>query len=394
MSQDGADPTNEDGYGATAPIPASSPEDTAKHGIALPAVGADPGAMPGPATMPGAATMPGTTGGSQEVTPYGAGYPGPVPEHVPGAAVDPRRPGRRRVRVPGWPTLRTAFHGPDAGLRCSSGRRAAGAAATGAVLGSGTPGVGGPGRVPLDRAPGSPRPPGRDGPARGRPDGSDRRPRAIVTTFGTPSLPPCSLSSCWPQAWVSATPTWQPTSSTTANPAASGNSGNSGSSGNSGVSPFGSGNSGSSGSGSSGSGSSGSGATGAGGPSDVSSIANGVNPGLVDINTTLSYQGAQAAGTGMVLTSSGEVLTNNHVINGATSITATDVGNGKTYTASVVGYDRSQDVAVIQLHNASGLQTVTLGNSSNASAGRRSWPSAMPAAPVGPRARPAERSLR
>ncbi|HEY6624210.1 MAG TPA: trypsin-like peptidase domain-containing protein [Acidimicrobiales bacterium] len=160
--------------------------------------------------------------------------------------------------------------------------------------------------------------------------------------------------------------TWQPTSSTSANAPASGNSGNSG---NSGVSPFGnSGGSGSSGSGSSGSGASG--ATGAGGPSDVSSIADGVNPGLVDINTTLSYQSEQAAGTGMVLTSSGEVLTNNHVINGATSITATDVGNGKTYTASVVGYDRSHDVAVIQLHNASGLQTVTLGDSSNASSGQ------------------------
>jgi S1-C subfamily serine protease len=102
----------------------------------------------------------------------------------------------------------------------------------------------------------------------------------------------------------------------------------------------------------------------------VSAIAQGVNPGLVDINTTLSYQGAQAAGTGMVLTSSGEVLTNNHVITGATTITATDVGNGKTYTASVVGYDRSHDVAVIQLHDASGLQTVTLGDSSNVSVGQ------------------------
>ena len=52
----------------------------------------------------------------------------------------------------------------------------------------------------------------------------------------------------------------------------------------------------------------------------------------------------------MVLTSTGEVLTNNHVIEGATTITATDVGNGKTYKADVVGYDRTNDVAVIQLH--------------------------------------------
>jgi S1-C subfamily serine protease len=103
----------------------------------------------------------------------------------------------------------------------------------------------------------------------------------------------------------------------------------------------------------------------------VSSIAQGVNPGLVDINTTLSYEGEQAAGTGQVLTSNGEVLTNNHVIDGATSISVTDVGNGKTYSASVVGYDRSQDIAVIQLSNASGLQTVTLGNSSNVSVGQQ-----------------------
>ncbi len=51
----------------------------------------------------------------------------------------------------------------------------------------------------------------------------------------------------------------------------------------------------------------------------------------MDINTNLSYQNEQAAGTGMVLTSNGEVLTNNHVIDGATSISVTDVGNGKTY---------------------------------------------------------------
>jgi S1-C subfamily serine protease len=105
------------------------------------------------------------------------------------------------------------------------------------------------------------------------------------------------------------------------------------------------------------------------GPSDVSAIADKVDPGLVDINTTLGYQQEQAAGTGIVLSSNGEVLTNNHVIDGATSISVTDVGNQKTYTASVVGYDRTGDVAVLQLHNASGLQTANLGNSSNISVG-------------------------
>ncbi|HWD55020.1 MAG TPA: trypsin-like peptidase domain-containing protein [Acidimicrobiales bacterium] len=109
--------------------------------------------------------------------------------------------------------------------------------------------------------------------------------------------------------------------------------------------------------------------SGSSGPSDVSAIAAKVDPGLVDINTTLGYQQEQAAGTGIVLTSGGEVLTNNHVIDGATSISVTDVGNKKTYTASVVGYDRTSDVAVLQLHNASGLQTADLGNSANISVG-------------------------
>ena len=92
-------------------------------------------------------------------------------------------------------------------------------------------------------------------------------------------------------------------------------------------------------------------------------IAAKVNPGLVDVVSTLGYQNGEAAGTGQVLTSTGEVLTNNHVIDGATSIKARDVGNGRTYTAKVVGYDKTHDVAVLQLVNASGLTTVSLSSS-------------------------------
>jgi len=117
--------------------------------------------------------------------------------------------------------------------------------------------------------------------------------------------------------------------------------------------------SGSSGSTSTGSGSSGSTSSGSG-STEVSSIAAKVDPGLVDIDTTLGYDQEEAAGTGIVLTSNGEILTNNHVIDGATSISVTDVGNGKTYTASVVGYDTTQDVAVLQLNGASGLQTTSI----------------------------------
>src|SRR5215469_14239364 len=74
-------------------------------------------------------------------------------------------------------------------------------------------------------------------------------------------------------------------------------------------------------------------AVGATHPLTTAQIAAKVDPGLVDVVTTLGYQNGQAAGTGMVLTPNGEVLTNNHVIDGATSIKATDVGNGRTYTA-------------------------------------------------------------
>ena len=101
----------------------------------------------------------------------------------------------------------------------------------------------------------------------------------------------------------------------------------------------------------------------------TSQIAARVDPGLVDVISTDGYQQATSEGTGIVLTSNGEVLTNNHVIEGATSIKVTDVGNGRTYTATVVGYDATHDVAVIQLQGASGLTTASLGNSSSVQAG-------------------------
>jgi S1-C subfamily serine protease len=101
----------------------------------------------------------------------------------------------------------------------------------------------------------------------------------------------------------------------------------------------------------------------------TSQIATKTDPGLVDVVSTLGDENAEAAGTGQVVTSSGEVLTNDHVISGATSIKATDVGNGRTYTATVVGYDQTDDVAVIQLQGASGLATVSFGNSSQVASG-------------------------
>lgn len=101
----------------------------------------------------------------------------------------------------------------------------------------------------------------------------------------------------------------------------------------------------------------------AGSPSDVSTIAAKVAPALVDVNTTLNYQDAEGAGTGIVLTPNGEVLTNNHVVDGATKISVTDIGNGRTYSANVVGYDIGHDIAVLQLQDASGLTAVQLATS-------------------------------
>jgi S1-C subfamily serine protease len=165
-------------------------------------------------------------------------------------------------------------------------------------------------------------------------------------------------------------------SATSALPLATGSNGNVAPYGNSGG--FGSigGNSGSAGFGFPGDGTSsggtstgGSGSNASGGPSDPGTIATRVDGGLVDIDTTLSYQDAEAAGTGMVLTPGGEVLTNNHVIEEATSVSVTDLGNGKTYGATVVGYDRTKDVAILKLTGASGLKTVTVGNSSTLRSG-------------------------
>jgi S1-C subfamily serine protease len=89
-----------------------------------------------------------------------------------------------------------------------------------------------------------------------------------------------------------------------------------------------------------------------------------LDTGVVDINTNLAYQSAAAAGTGMVITSGGEVLTNNHVIKGATTIRVYVPSTGHSYKATVVGYSVANDVAVLQMAGASGLQTVSLGNSS------------------------------
>ena len=96
-----------------------------------------------------------------------------------------------------------------------------------------------------------------------------------------------------------------------------------------------------------------------------------IGTGVVAIRTTLGYRQGAAAGTGIVLTSNGEVLTNNHVIRGATNVRVVIPGTGRSYQATVVGYAVSRDVAVLQLKGASNLRTVSLGNSSNLHVGQQ-----------------------
>ena len=101
----------------------------------------------------------------------------------------------------------------------------------------------------------------------------------------------------------------------------------------------------------------------------AASTARTSSTGVVVVTTNLGYQGSGAAGTGIVLTSSGEVLTNNHVIKGATTIRVTDVSDGRTYTATVAGYSVSRDIALLRLRNAHGLATAAIGNSNGVRVG-------------------------
>jgi S1-C subfamily serine protease len=90
-----------------------------------------------------------------------------------------------------------------------------------------------------------------------------------------------------------------------------------------------------------------------------------VEPGLVDITSQLKYASETAEGTGMILSASGLVLTNNHVIDGATQIKVQLADHpGQSYPARVVGYDSTDDVALLKVIGATGLAPVRFGNSS------------------------------
>ncbi|QES48964.1 serine protease [Streptomyces venezuelae] len=92
----------------------------------------------------------------------------------------------------------------------------------------------------------------------------------------------------------------------------------------------------------------------------VSGVAEQVSPSVVRIDTRTGN--GQGTGSGIVLTSDGEIATNNHVINGASEIQVT-MSDGKKYRAKTVGTDPDKDLALIKLEGASGLKPAKLGDS-------------------------------
>ncbi|MFJ5225531.1 S1C family serine protease [Streptomyces sp. NPDC088400] len=98
----------------------------------------------------------------------------------------------------------------------------------------------------------------------------------------------------------------------------------------------------------------------------VSGVAQAVSPAIVEIIATTT--GGQATGSGVIITSDGEIVTNNHVVSGASSVKV-QLDDGKSYTANVVGTDPDKDLALIKLEGASGLKTASLGDSSQVKVG-------------------------
>ncbi|WP_433577009.1 S1C family serine protease [Nocardia brasiliensis] len=98
-------------------------------------------------------------------------------------------------------------------------------------------------------------------------------------------------------------------------------------------------------------------------PLDPVAVAAAVDPALVDISASMRPFGLGAAGSGIVLTADGQVLTSHHVVKGADTVTATAVGNGRTYDAVVLGYDAAADIALLALSGAADLATAHIGTS-------------------------------
>ncbi|MDQ0404749.1 trypsin-like peptidase domain-containing protein [Streptomyces sp. NPDC000349] len=92
----------------------------------------------------------------------------------------------------------------------------------------------------------------------------------------------------------------------------------------------------------------------------VSGVAKAVSPSIVEISATSNA--GSSTGSGVIITDDGEIITNNHVVSGASSVKV-KTSDGKQYTAEVVGTDSRKDLALIKLENASGLKAASLGDS-------------------------------
>jgi S1-C subfamily serine protease len=101
---------------------------------------------------------------------------------------------------------------------------------------------------------------------------------------------------------------------------------------------------------------------------DPNAIADQLDDSIVNLTTTLA-SGGEAAGTGIIVSSSGLVLTNNHVIANSTSLQAENAADGSVHSAKVLGYDVTHDVALVQIQGVSGLIPAPLARSSNLSVG-------------------------
>jgi S1-C subfamily serine protease len=119
--------------------------------------------------------------------------------------------------------------------------------------------------------------------------------------------------------------------------------------------------------GSSSSGSSSSGSNGQQSSIDLNAITSQVSPAIVNI--TSSLDNGEAAGTGIVVSSSGLVLTNNHVIADSEDLQVEIGGDGSSHPAKVLGYDIADDVALVQIEGVSGLTAASIGNSSSLQVG-------------------------